>query len=147
MKPTISIQSGVRHVRTSRRLGAALLLGTLVLISAGCASTPAGINGHDAFERESNAATAVGSTPFAKAAQCFEEQARFLPLSEFSRDGSAAAFTYRLRFGGLWFEQVRISATPSGSQAEWRLAPNLDAKWQAQFEQDRIAPLKRCLGA
>lgn len=81
-----------------------------------------------------------------EAAQCFEVQGRFLPLSEFSNDSAAGRFTYRLRVSDLWFEQVRITSDGTGSLAEWRLAPNLDARWQTRFESDRLQPLRRCLG-
>ncbi|MEY2876394.1 MAG: hypothetical protein RLZZ373_3765 [Pseudomonadota bacterium] len=114
---------------------------------SGCAATPAGIEGHVDFVARSAPVLLAGSQPPAAAAQCFEEQARFLPLSEFSRDVAAGTFTYRLRVSGMWFEQVRIAAHGSGSQAEIRLAPKLDARWQNQFDRDRAGVLRHCLGA
>ena len=125
---------------------AALLL-SIAVLAAGCANKPAGSAGYDAFLAESVPAVWTGPRPLAEAAQCFEERAKFLPLSEFSRDGQAGTFTYRLRVSGLWFEQVRISADGSGSRAEARLASNLDARWRADFERDRISVLRQCLGA
>jgi hypothetical protein len=125
---------------------AAILL-SIAALAAGCASKPAGSAGYDAFLAESVASAWAGPRPLAEAAQCFEERAKFLPLSEFSRDNQAGTFTYRLRVSGLWFEQVRISADGSGSRAEARLAPNLDARWRGDFERDRISVLRQCLGA
>lgn len=126
--------------------GAALLLSAAAL-AAGCASKPAGSAGYDAFLAESTPTVWTGARPMTEAAQCFEERATFLPLSEFSRDGQAGSFTYRLRVSGLWFEQVRITQDGQGSRAEARLAPNLDARWQADFERDRTSVLRACLGA
>jgi hypothetical protein len=117
------------------------------VLFAGCASTPAGSAGYDAFLAEATPNVMTGTRSASAAAQCFEEQAKFLPLSEFSRDRQAGAFTYRLRVSGLWFEQVRITADGAGSRAEARLAPNLDARWRANFERDRASALRQCLGA
>jgi hypothetical protein len=115
-------------------------------LCAGCASTPAGSAGYDAFLAEGTTSVVTGPRAPAEAAQCFEEQASFLPLSEFSRDGQPGVFTYRLRVSGLWFEQVRISADGQGSRAETRLAPNLNARWRDDFERDRAKALRLCLG-
>jgi hypothetical protein len=125
---------------------AALLL-SIVTLAAGCASKPAGSAGYDAFLAESVPSIWAGPRPLGEAAQCFEERARFLPLSEFSRDSQAGTFTYRLRVSGLWFEQVRISANGPGSRAEARLSPHLDARWRGDFERDRTSVLRQCLGA
>lgn len=124
-------------------------VGAVALALAGCAATPAGIQGFDAFVI-STPVEVLGSTKsFREVANCFEQQASFLPLSEFSRDDStqgASSFTYRLRTSGLWFEQIRITQQPNGSRVEMLIAPNLNAKWRAQFDRDRVAPLQRCLG-
>lgn len=127
------------------RTGAAIFFSAILL--AGCANTPAGSAGYDAFLAEATTSVITGTRAPAKAAQCFEEQAKFLPLSEFSRDGQAGVFTYRLRISGLWFEQVRIVADGHGSRAETRLAPNLNARWRDSFERDRANALRLCLGA
>lgn len=124
----------------------AALLAIVTALTAGCASKPAGSAGYDAFLAESVLSVWAGPRPWAEAAQCFEERARFLPLSEFSRDGQAGTFTYRLRVSGLWFEQVRIAADGSGSRAEARLASNLEARWRGDFERDRTSVLRQCLG-
>jgi hypothetical protein len=89
----------------------------------------------------------TGSRDAALAAQCFEDRAKFLPLSTFSREAATSAFTYRLRVSDLWFEEVRIRPEGAGSRAEWRVAPKLDAKWLGQFERDRLEPLRQCLGS
>lgn len=124
----------------------ALSLASALIISlAGCAATPAGIQGAEAFVKDSAPFLLTGPRDTAEAARCFEEQATFLPLSEFSRDSGMGEFTYRLRLIGLWFEQVRITPQAGGSQAELRVAPNLDAKWLTRLERDRLAPLRRCL--
>jgi hypothetical protein len=131
----------------SRRALAQPLMAVLALsILAGCASTPAGSSGYDAFMVDSSPTSLSGSRDAVQAAQCFEDRAKFLPLSTFSRDASTNTFTYRLRVSDLWFEQVRIMPEGAGSRAEWRIAPNLDAKWLDQFERDRKAPLHQCLG-
>ncbi len=119
----------------------------IAVLFAGCASTPTGSAGHDAFLAEATPTVMAGTRSADNAAQCFEEQAKFLPLSEFSRDSQTGAFTYRLRVSGLWFEQVRITVDGTGSRAEARLAPNLDARWRTSFERDRTNPLRLCLGA
>jgi hypothetical protein len=119
----------------------------ITVLFAGCASAPSGSAGYDAFLAEATPSVMTGSRSASAAAQCFEEQAKFLPLSEFSRDSQAGGFTYRLRVSGLWFEQVRITADGAGSRAEARLAPNLDARWHASFERDRASALRMCLGA
>jgi hypothetical protein len=134
------------HARPRRKnapRAIALLCGLCVAALTGCAATSAGSRGHDNFERESVAVELTGAQAPARAAACFEEQARFLPRSEFSRDG--AQFTYRLRVSDLWFEQVRVGPAEAGSRAEIRLASNLDARWSAQFDADRLQPLRRCL--
>jgi hypothetical protein len=123
-----------------------LLAAFALSVIAGCASTPAGSAGYDAFMNDALPVSLSGSHDAAKAAQCFEDRAKFLPLSTFSRDASSTAFTYRLRFSDLWFEEVRITPEGTGSHAEWRIAPNLDARWLGQFERDRMAPLRQCLG-
>jgi len=125
---------------------AALLL-SIAALSAGCASKPAGSAGYDAFLAESVPLVWTGPRPSAEAAQCFEERAKFLPLSEFSRDSQAGTVTYRLRVSGLWFEQVRISADGSGSRAKALLASNLNGRWRGDFERDRASVLRQCLGA
>jgi hypothetical protein len=126
---------------------AAAIALSFAALASGCASQPAGSAGYDAFLAESMPSVWNGPRPMAEAAQCFEERAKFLPSSEFSRDSQAGTFTYRLRVSGLWFEQVRISADGSGSRAEARLAPNLDARWRGDFERDRTSVLRQCLGA
>lgn len=131
------------NVFPRQRASARLLLMLAPLTLAGCAATAAGSRGHASFERESVPVELTGTLQAERAADCFEEQARFLPLSEFSRDGSS--FTYRLRVSDLWFEQVRIAPADAGSRAKIRLASNLDARWRAQFEADRLQPLRRCL--
>jgi hypothetical protein len=115
-------------------------------ILAGCASTPAGVAGYDAFKVDASPTRLTGSRDAAQAAQCFEDRATFLPLSNFSRDAATGAFTYRLRVSDLWFEEVRITPAGAGSRAELRIASNLDAKWLSQFERDRMGPLRQCLG-
>ena len=125
---------------------AALLL-SIAALAAGCASKPAGSAGYDAFLAESVPSVWAGPRTVTEAAQCFEERAKFLPLSEFSRDSQAGTFTYRLRVSGLWFEQVRITANGAGTRAETRLAPNLDARWRVTFERDRASALRQCSGA
>ncbi len=122
------------------------LASALFITLAGCAATPAGSQGVDAFVKDSTSVVLSGSRAASDAAQCFEEHAKFLPLSEFSRGPGTAQFTYRLRVTDLWFEQVRITPQGPGSRAELRVAPNLDARWLAQLERDRAAPLRRCLG-
>lgn len=120
-----------------------LACGLVVAALAGCAATPAGSRGHASFEQDSAPVVLTGARDSAHTAACFEEQGRFLPLSEFSRDGMQ--FTYRLRVSDLWFEQIRIASTSSGTRAEIRLASNLDSRWRAQFDTDRLQPLRRCL--
>jgi hypothetical protein len=120
-----------------------LVCGLAVAALAGCAATPAGSRGYASFEQESAPVVLTGARDSAHTAACFEEQGRFLPLSEFSRDGTQ--FTYRLRVSDLWFEQVRIVSTTGGARAEIRLASNLDSRWRAQFDTDRLQPLRRCL--
>jgi hypothetical protein len=123
-----------------------LLAGLALSVLAGCASAPAGSAGYDAFLADAAPKGLSGARDAALAAQCFEDRATFLPLSTFSRDAAMNAFTYRLRVSDLWFEEVRIKPEGTGSRAEWRVAPQLDAKWLGQFERDRMAPLRQCLG-
>jgi hypothetical protein len=120
--------------------------GLALSILAGCASTPAGVAGYDAFKADTLPKSMSGSRDAALAAQCFEDRAKFLPLSTFSRDPATTAFTYRLRVSGLWFEEVQITPAGAGSRAEWRVASNLDGRWLGQFERDRMEPLRQCLG-
>jgi hypothetical protein len=133
--------------RQPRSTALLLVAGVALSILAGCASTPAGVAGYDAFKADTMPKALIGSRDAALAAQCFEDQAKFLPLSTFSRDPATTAFTYRLRVSDLWFEEVRITPEGVGSRAEWRVASNLDAKWLGQFERDRVEPLRQCLGA
>jgi pimeloyl-ACP methyl ester carboxylesterase len=146
--PGIDVGTASTASRTTiRRPDATLSVAVLSLaILAGCASTEAGSRGYDAFAQEAAPATIAGSRTAAEASACFEERARFLPLSEFSRDPATDRFTYRLRAMDLWFEQVRIEPEGSGARAEVRIAPNLNARWQAQFESDRLRPLRSCMG-
>lgn len=127
--------------------GGLLVASFALSILAGCASTPAGVAGYESFRADAAPKTMSGSRDATLAAQCFEDRAKFLPLSTFSRDANTTAFTYRLRVSDLWFEEVRITPEGLGSRAEWRVASNLDAKWLSQFDRDRIAPLRECLGA
>lgn len=117
------------------------------LFISACASTQAGIQGYDNFISESKVVSITGTRPAADAAKCFENNATFLPLSEFSRDGAAGTFTYRLRLAGVWYEQVQISADGSGSRAEVHLSPRLNDKWKSRFETERGSVAARCLGA
>ena len=120
-----------------------VLYGLAVAGLAVCAAPAAGSRGHASFKRESVPLELTGTQQATRAAACFEEQAGFLPLSELSRDGGS--FTYRLRVSNLWFEQVRIDPNDAGVRAEIRLVSNLDARWRAQFEADRLQPPIRCL--
>jgi hypothetical protein len=132
--------------RQARTWAQPLITGLALSLLAGCASTPAGSAGYDTFIADASPTRLSGSRDAAQAAQCFEDRAKFLPLSTFSRDPASIAFTYRLRVSELWFEEVRITPDGTGSRAELRVAPNLDAKWVSQFEQDRALPLRQCLG-
>jgi hypothetical protein len=124
-----------------------LLAIAAVTTLAACSSTPAGSKGFDAFMSQAEPSLSSSPREVMQVAQCFEDRATFLPLSAFARDPSTNTFTYRLRISDLWFEEVRIAPEGEGSRAEWRVAPNLDDKWLSRFERDRIAPLRRCLGA
>lgn len=137
---------GLRPQRSGLLRHRLLISTAVVVFVSGCAATPAGSVGAEAFSRDAAPVQLTGPRNASEAALCFEEQGRFLPLSEFSNDSAAGRYTYRLRIAELWFEQVRITPDGSGSRAEWRLAPNLDARWRAQFERDRLAPLRTCLG-
>jgi hypothetical protein len=95
---------------------------------------------------DSSPTSLSGSRDAVQAAQCFEDRAKLLPMSTFSRDASTTTFTCRLRVADLWFEEIRIMPEGGGSRAEWRIAPNLDAKWLDQLERDRMGPLRQCLG-
>jgi hypothetical protein len=142
----------VRSSSSQPNLSISLLsvaVGIVAVALAGCAAQPAGISGFDAFVKSTPAEVLSGPKPFREVVACFEQQGVFLPLSEFSRDTSTQApssFTYRLRVSNLWFEQIRITDQADGSRAEMLIAPNLNAKWRAQFDRDRVAPLQRCLG-
>lgn len=129
-----------------RRWSQPLIVFTALSILAGCAGTPAGSAGGAAFIADASRIRLTSSRGPAQAAQRFEDQAKFLPLSTFSRDAATATFTYRRRVSDLWFEEVRIAPNRMGSLDELRVAPNLDAKWVAQFDQDGVLPLRRCLG-
>lgn len=112
-----------------------------------CAPLSKGVTGYDNFLSQTSATVLTGPLPVALAAKCFENNANFLPLSEFSRDGTDGTFTYRLRVTGVWYEQIRITPESSGSRLEIRLSPSLDAKWQSNFERDRAAVAARCLSS
>jgi hypothetical protein len=114
---------------------------------AGCSSTSAGVSGYDNFLQDSKSVALTGTRSAAQAARCFEEQAVFLPLSEFSRDSAEQSFTYRLRLAGVWYEQVRIEADGAGSRAESHLSPSLNDRWKVRFDADRGSVLKRCMSA
>lgn len=128
-----------------RASAVAAISSTLFLCA--CAPLTTGVNGYDNFLRESNLTLLKGSSAAVKVANCFENQANFLPLSEFSRDSVAGSFTYRLRLAGVWYEQVRIFADAEESRVEIRLSPSLSGKWKADFDKDRGAILKQCLNA
>lgn len=117
------------------------------LILSACAPMAAGVSGYDNFIHESATVVRTGTRPAAEAANCFENNGVFLPLSEFSRDGANASFTYRLRVAGVWYEQVQITGEGTGSRAEIRTSPRLNDKWKADFERDRVAAVKRCMNA
>jgi hypothetical protein len=72
------------------------LLAAVVLVLGGCAATPSGSEGADAFASEAEPLRLSGPRAAADAAQCFEEQGRFLPLLEFSSDSAAGRYTYHL---------------------------------------------------
>lgn len=139
--------AGHRLSHKPRSTARALLAALALVALAGCASTPAGSVGYDAFMADASPTQLTGTRAAAQAAQCFEDRATFLPLSTFSRDAATMSFSYRLRVSDLWFEEVRITPEGAGSRAELRVAPNLDAKWLGQFERDRLAPLRQCLGS
>lgn len=141
---TAASTASQRQLCSTARL---LVAGLALSILAGCATTPAGVAGYDAFKADTMPKALIGSRDAASAAQCFEDRAKFLPLSTFSRDPATTAFTYRLRVSDLWFEEVRITPEGVGSRAEWRVASSLDAKWLGQFERDRVEPLRQCLDA
>jgi hypothetical protein len=106
-----------------------------------------GVTGYDNFLSQTFATVRSGPQSVATAAKCFENNASFLPLSEFSRDSADGSFTYRLRVACVWYEQIRITPESNGSRLEIRLSPGLDAKWQANFERDRAAVAALCLSS
>ncbi len=110
-----------------------------------CAPLSSGVTGYNNFLSQSTATVLKGSQSAAAAAKCFETNASFLPLSEFSRDSVESSFTYRLRVAGVWYEQVRITPEANGSRAEIRLSPSLNARWQSDFERDRADVAASCL--
>jgi hypothetical protein len=112
-----------------------------------CAPIDRGVTGYDNFLSQSSATVLKGPQPAAAAAKCFETNASFLPLSEFSRDSTEGSFNYRLRVAGVWYEQVHITPDGTGSRAEMRLSPGLNAKWQSDFDRDRATVAARCLSA
>jgi len=133
----------IRSTMKSRFAALSVVLAASCL--SACAPLAKGVSGYDNFLSQTSATVLKGPESAAVAAKCFENNARFLPLSEFSRDSAEGSFTYRLRVAGVWYEQVVIAPDSTGSRAEMRLSPALDARWQADFSRDRAAVAARCL--
>jgi hypothetical protein len=61
------------------------LASALFITLAGCATAPGGSHGVNDFTNDSLPVVLPGSRSATGAARCFEDQAKFLPLSAFSR--------------------------------------------------------------
>lgn len=117
------------------------------LLLAACASADkAGIRDPEDFRRVARQVEFASPLPPADVARCFEERAALLPMSVVRPGDDASRWTYRLRGYGFTFEEIDFAAAAGGSTITTRLAPNLDRRWQRDFERDRLAPLRRCAG-
>lgn len=124
------------------------LLFTLALTLAGCATPDrAGVRNPEFFRKVATQTAIDSARPAIDVARCFEERATLLPLSRFERKGAPAKTTYRLRGVGFTFEEIDFDATPGGSRMTIFIAPNVDAKWRADFARDRGAALEACAKA
>lgn len=117
----------------------------LALLTAACATPDrAGVRNPAFFRQVATQTSMESSRPAADVAQCFEEQATLLPMSNFVRENETGDTTYRLRGFGYTFEEIDFQATPGGSRMTVFIAPNVNAQWREDFERDRGGPLRDC---
>lgn len=118
----------------------------LVVIASGCATPDkAGVRNPEWFAKVAERSVVTSNRPFQQVAQCFEENAELLPMTQFINSGDQPLVTYRLRGFGFTFEEIAFeAAADGGSIATVLIAPNLNDRWRADFLQDRLEPLQAC---
>lgn len=117
----------------------------LALLTTACATPDrAGVRDQEVFRQVANQTILDSARPAADVARCFEDRAALLPMSSFVQGAASDGTTYRLRGFGFTFEEIDFQTAPSGSRMTIFLAPNVNAKWLADFERDRAAPPRAC---
>jgi hypothetical protein len=125
-----------------KRIAMTIVLG---LVCTGCATTErTGVRDPEEFRQVAERSFVESVLPYTDVARCFEDRAALLPMSSFIADQAAQRTTYRLRGFGFTFEEIIFEATPAGSRATILMAPNLNAKWRADFARDRGDVLTAC---
>jgi len=120
----------------------------IVLAAAACATPDrAGVRNPEFFRQVAARTSIESALPPDKVARCFEERATLLPMARFTSVDAPRRTTYRLRGFGYTFEEIDFEATSSGSRMTIFIAPNVNAKWRADFDRDRGAPLAACAAA
>jgi hypothetical protein len=115
-----------------------------LLFLAACAQVQTGFQ--DPAEFASRAArveiSSAKSAP--ELAACFRDRALLLPGSTLLADRDGQGATYTLRAAGFTFEEIRFRPAGSGSVAIVLTAPDAGKTFSADFERDRLNPLRRC---
>ena len=110
-----------------------------------CAAPETGIRSPEKFAAVAETTVVNSKLEHTAVARCFEERATLLPTSTFSDYPEAGETVYRLRPYGYSFEEISFKYRGNGgSVATVRIAPNLNAKWMADFRKDRFEVLLAC---
>ncbi len=122
------------------------ILPILAVVTSGCATPDkAGVRNPEWFAKVAERSVVTSDRSFQQVAQCFEQNAELLPMTEFVGSADQSLVTYRLRGFGYTFEEIAFEASADGgSTATVLIAPNLNERWRSDFIQDRLEPLRAC---
>jgi hypothetical protein len=115
-----------------------------LLVLAACAQVQTGFQ--DPAEFAARAARVEVASPKSAPvlAACFRDRALLLPGSTLLADPDGKGATYTLRVAGYSFEEIRFRPSGMGSVATVLTAPDAGQSFRADFERDRLEPLRRC---
>jgi hypothetical protein len=118
-------------------------LAALPLLAA-CAAPQTGYQDPAEFAARAARVEIASATPATDLGACFRDRALLLPGSTLLADPDGKGATYALRVAGYSFEEIRFRPAGRGSVATVLTAPGAGATFQAEFERDRLAPLRAC---
>ena len=115
-----------------------------LLFLAACAQAQTGYQDPAEFAARAARVEIASAKSAPDLAACFRDRALLLPGSTLLADTDGKGATYTLRAAGFTFEEIRFRPAGRGSVATVLTAPGAGKTFQADFERDRLDPLRRC---